>query len=54
MTEKEVRSLFVQTFEELKELQETLASVMDQVAALRDALKEVPGFSRAFSARLEY
>ena len=55
MTDNEVRSLFVDVYEELKEIQGGLSVVMDQVAALRDLMKEAsPQFATLFSERLEY
>lgn len=55
MTDTEVRSLFVDVYEELKEMQSGLSVVMDQVAALRDLMKEAsPQFATLFSERLEY
>jgi hypothetical protein len=55
MTEPEIRSMLATIFEHLKENQEALSHVMDQLTSLRDVLKEAsPGFSEAFDARLEY
>jgi hypothetical protein len=55
MHEKEFRLLLANVFGHLKEQQAALTSVMDQLASLRDVLKEAsPGFSRAFSERLKY
>ena len=55
MTDNEVRSLFVDVFKELKEMQSGLSVVMDQVASLRDLMKEAsPQFTTLFSERLEY
>lgn len=53
--DREVRSLLANVFAHLKEQQLAIASLMDQVASLRDVLKEAsPKFSNAFSERLKY
>jgi hypothetical protein len=55
MTDVEIRSSLATIFEHLKENQDGLSHVMDQLTALRDVLKESsPNFSHAFDRRLQY
>jgi ABC-type transporter Mla subunit MlaD len=55
MTDQEIRSTLATIFENLKENQDALSNVMDQLTSLRDVLKEAsPGFSEAFEDRLQY
>lgn len=55
MTDTEIRSMLATIFEHLKENQDGLSHVMDELTSLRDVLKEAsPGFSDAFDARLRY
>jgi hypothetical protein len=55
MQERELRALLANIFEHLKEQQLAIASVMDQLASLRDVLKEAsPEFARVFSERLKH
>jgi hypothetical protein len=55
MNDIEVRAYFVMLFTHLKAQREELDMVMDQLAALRDVLKDAsPDFARAFDERLKY
>jgi hypothetical protein len=51
----EIRSTLANIFVEIKENQDALSHVMDQLTSLRDVLAEAsPGFAKAFESRLAY
>jgi hypothetical protein len=55
MNDQEIRSMLATIFEHLKENQEALSHVMDELTSLRDVLKQAsPGFTQAFDERLKY
>jgi len=55
MNEIDPFSLMATVFEHLREQENSLSNVMDELASLRDVLKETnPGFAHALESRLEY